>query len=143
MAQPAVWLISQWIDMSHVSVDWMLMAVPTLLVISLAGTIGGSLLTKPEDSTVLLDFYTRTRPWGWWGPIRELAVLRDPTFQPNQDFKLDVFNVLIGIAWQTSFVALPIYVVIRQWHEVMICLAIIAVTSAILKRTWYDRLQVA
>jgi SSS family solute:Na+ symporter len=142
MAQPAMWLISHWIDTSHLSVDWMLMAVPTLLVISLAGTVGGSLLTKPEEPTVLLDFYTRTRPWGWWRPIRELAVLRDPDFQPNRDFGVDVFNVLIGIAWQTSFVALPIYVVIQQWHEVVICLAIIAVTSAILKRTWYDRLQV-
>ena len=68
---------------------------------------------------------------------------RDPEFQPNRDFGLDVFNVIVGVIWQTSFVALPIYVVIRQWHEVMICLAIIAVTSAILKRTWYDRLQVA
>jgi Na+/proline symporter len=143
MAYPAVWLISQWTDTSQLSVDWMLMAVPSLLLISLVGTIGGSLLTKPEEPQVLLDFYIRTRPWGWWGPIRELALQYDPSFQPNRDFKLDVFNVLIGIVWQTSFVALPIYVVIRHWNEAMICIALITVTSAILKRSWYDRLQIA
>ena len=64
-----------------------------------------------------------------------------PQFQPNRDFGWDAFNVLIGIVWQTAFVALPIYVVIHHWNEAAICLAIIAVTSAILKRTWYDRLE--
>jgi SSS family solute:Na+ symporter len=142
MAYPVLWLISHWTDTAALSFDWNLMAVPTLLLISLAGTLAGSLLTDPEDSSVLVDFYTRTRPWGWWGPIRELAINRDPNFEPNRDFRFDVFNVLIGVVWQTSFVALPIYVVIRHWNEAIVCLAIIAVTSAILKRTWYDRLQV-
>jgi Na+/proline symporter len=118
-------------------------AFPALMLISAIGAVVGSLISEPEEESVLVDFYTRTRPWGWWGPVRELAVRRDPDFQPNRDFGLDVFNVIVGVIWQTSFVALPIYVVIREWNEVMICLAIIAVTSAILKRSWYDRLQVA
>jgi hypothetical protein len=60
---------------------------------------------------------------------------------PNREFRWDAFNVLVGVIWQTSFVALPIYVVIHHWKEAAICLAIIAVTSAILKHTWYDRLE--
>src|SRR4029079_8610049 len=115
-------------------------AFPFLMLISALGAIVGSLLSKPEDSRVLVDFYTRTRPWGWWGPIRDRAIERDPTFQPNREFGFDAFNVAIGIIWQTSFVALPIYAVIQHWSEAAICLAIIAVTSIILKRTWYDRL---
>ena len=67
----------------------------------------------------------------------------DPGFRPNQDFGLDALNVVVGVVWQTSFVALPIYVVIKHWHEASICLAIITVTSLILKRTWYDRLEPA
>ena len=47
-----------------------LTAFPLLLLFSTVGSIGGSLLTRPERESVLLDFYTRTRPWGWWGPIR-------------------------------------------------------------------------
>jgi SSS family solute:Na+ symporter len=115
-------------------------AFPLLMLISLLGAIGGSLLTAPENTEVLLDFYTRTRPWGWWTPIREIAQRRDPAFQPNRDFGFDAFNVAVGIIWQTSFVALPIYVVIRHWQEATICIATITVTSFILKRTWYDRL---
>ncbi len=92
---------------------------------------------------MLVDFYTRTRPWGFWKPIDQRARQINPEFKPNRDFGFDVFNVIIGIIWQTAFVALPIYVVIKHWHEAAVCLAIIVVTSAILKRTWYDRLEVA
>jgi Na+/proline symporter len=118
-----------------------LQAFPALLLISALGAIFGSLLTNPEEESVLVNFYARTRPWGWWGPIREAAQRNDPAFQANHDFSWDAFNVVIGTIWQTTFVALPIYVVIKHWNEAVICAAIIAVTSAILKRTWYDRLE--
>jgi len=116
-------------------------AFPYLLLMSTIGTVAGSLLTKAEDESVLLNFYTRTRPWGWWGPIRAAALRRDPGFEPNREFARDAFNVLVGIVWQTAFVALPIYVVIQHWRPAAICLATIAVTSTILKFNWYDRLE--
>jgi hypothetical protein len=156
---PTVLLLSHWVEtattpvginllvtklqlnLPTVNFDLNLLAFPTLLLLSLASAVVGSLATKAEADDVLVSFYTRTRPWGWWGPIKQAAVHRDPTFRPNRDFFRDACNVLIGIVWQTSFVALPIYVVIKSWHEAGICIAIIAVTSAILKFSWYDRLQ--
>jgi Na+/proline symporter len=118
-----------------------LAAFPVILLISLVGSVAGSLLTKPENEEVLVNFYIRTRPWGWWGPIRDAAMRSHPEFEPNRNFAWDVFNVLIGIVWQTAFVALPIYVVIHEWTSAGACAAIIFVTSTILKRTWYDRLE--
>lgn len=118
-------------------------AFPFLMLVSALGAVLGSLLTKPENTEVLLDFYKRTRPWGWWGPIRDVALQRDPAFQPNRDFGIDAFNVVVGIIWQTSFVALPIYAVVHYWREMTVCIAIISVTSIVLKRTWYDRLALA
>ncbi len=120
-----------------------LQAFPFLMLFSAVGAVGGSLLTQPEEEDVLVDFYTRTRPWGWWRPILAAVHRRNPEFQPNRDFGRDVFNVVVGTTWQTAFIALPIYVVIHMWREAGICLAIIAVTSTILKFTWYDRLEPA
>jgi Na+/proline symporter len=116
-------------------------AFPFILLISLIGSVAGSLLTRPESEDVLVNFYIRTRPWGWWGPVRQAATQADPDFQPNRNFGWDLFNVLVGIVWQTSFVALPIYVVIHKWPSAAACAAVILVTSAILKHTWYDRLE--
>jgi Na+/proline symporter len=120
----------------------LLTAFPLLLLVSATGAVAGSLLTKPEDEDVLVEFYTRTRPWGWWGPIHRAAMQRDPDFKGNRDFGWDALNVVVGIVWQTAFVVLPIYAVIHHWSAMTASLATIIVTSAILKRTWYDRLPI-
>lgn len=118
-------------------------AFPILLLLSAAGSVVGSLLTRPEDESVLVEFYMRTRPWGWWGPIHRAAVRRDPAFKANRDFGWDTLNVVIGVIWQTGLVALPIYVVIRNWDATAVTLAVVLIASAVLKRTWYDRLEAA
>jgi len=114
---------------------------PIILGISLAGAIAGTLTTAPDDTEVLKDFYKRVRPWGFWGPIQALVQKDDPSFQPNPDFLRDMFNIVVGIAWQTSLIAFPIYIVIRRFNAAGIALAIVLATSAILKFTWYDHLK--
>jgi hypothetical protein len=114
---------------------------PIILGLSLIGAIAGTLATAPDDTAVLKDFYKRVRPWGFWGPIQALVQKDDPSFQPNPDFLRDMFNIVVGVAWQTSLVAFPIFIVIRRFGTAGIALAIVLVTSAILKFTWYDHLR--
>lgn len=114
---------------------------PVVLAISLAGCLVGTLATKPEEEEILKDFYRRVRPWGFWGPIREKVQREDPAFQPNRDFPRDMMNVAVGIVWQVTLVALPIYIVIRKLDAVAIAVAVIAATSLVLKFTWYDHLK--
>jgi hypothetical protein len=89
---------------------------------------------------VLKSFYRTVRPWGFWGPIREKVIAEDPSFQPNRDFGRDVFNIVVGTIWQTTLVVLPICLVIRESQGVVIALAVLAVTSVVLKKSWYDHL---
>jgi SSS family solute:Na+ symporter len=113
---------------------------PMILAISLAGCLIATYLTKPEDDEILKDFYRRVRPWGFWKPIDQKVVKEDPTFCKNKDFKRDMFNILVGTAWQCSFVLLAMYLVTRSFRNALITLALAAVTSLILKKNWYDRL---
>ena len=118
-----------------------LAAFPLLLLISGAGSIIGSLCTKPQELETLITFYVRTRPWGWWGPIHRAAQSMLPGLAPNRDFPRDAFNVFIGVVWQTALVALPIYIVIKDWQSATVAAAIAAVTTTILKFSWYDQLE--
>lgn len=113
---------------------------PVVFLISLVGCFAGTLLTKPEEDDILISFYTRVRPWGFWGPVLAKVRAQDPSFQPNRDFFKDMFNVVIGIIWQVALVALPIYVVIKRFEYAAIAAAIVAITSIILKFTWYNPL---
>jgi Na+/proline symporter len=109
--------------------------------ISLAGCLAGTLLTKAENDEVLMDFYRRVRPWGFWGPVLQKVQREDPEFERNRDFWRDMFNVVVGIVWQITLVALPIYIVIQQFDRAALALAIVLVTSVTLKFTWYDHLR--
>jgi putative copper export protein len=70
------------------------------------------------------------------------VLAEDPTFKRNKDFFRDMFNIAVGITWQIALVALPLYIVIREYQRAALAAAIILVTSAILKFTWYDHLSV-
>jgi Na+/proline symporter len=118
-----------------------LYSFPFILALSLAGCLAGTFLTKPEDDEVLESFYRRVRPWGFWGPILAKVRQKDPTFEPNREFRRDMFNVLVGMCWQTSLVTFPVCVVIRKFDSAMMAAGVIAVTSVILKFTWYDHLD--
>jgi Na+/proline symporter len=114
---------------------------PLVLGISLIGCLVGTLLTKPEDDAVLKDFYRRVRPWGFWGPVLKKVLAEDPSFKRNKDFFRDMFNIAVGIVWQVSLVALPLYIVIQEYRRAAITLAITLGTSAVLKFTWFDHLS--
>ena len=52
--------------------------IPVLIVLSLAGCLLGTFLSEPEDAAILKHFYKTTRPWGFWGPIRDQVIAEDP-----------------------------------------------------------------
>lgn len=117
-----------------------LVGFPFIFGASLLASVAGSLMTHPEPDAVLTRFYVRTRPWGWWGPVRAKALAADPSFQPNRNAGIDAFNVTIGIIWQMTLVTIPLYMVLRDMRGLWISFIVLLVTSWVLKKTWYDRL---
>lgn len=114
---------------------------PLLLVVSLIGCLAGTFMAPPTDETVLKDFYRKVKPWGFWEPIHEKVVEEHPDFRRNTRFKMDMFNILIGIVWQTSLVAFPVFLVIRKFNFFLVTIGIILITSFILKKTWWNTLE--
>ncbi|GHG01920.1 sodium:solute symporter family protein [Thalassotalea marina] len=118
-----------------------LYAFPFLFLAGLIGSISGTLLTPAEKDEVLIAFYQQVRPWGWWSPIRKKVKQRNPTFVQKSHFQRDVSNVVVGIVWQLTLVVIPIYLVIREFHAMSIAISLLAFTSFILKKNWYDKLE--
>jgi solute:Na+ symporter, SSS family len=114
---------------------------PLLFLISLAGCFIGTYTAPPTDRTVLKKFYATVRPWGFWKPIHEEVKIEDPSFEPNKRFKLDMFNVVLGIIAQCCLTILPMYVVLWLKLPLLITIAILLVIVLILKRTWWNKLE--
>jgi SSS family solute:Na+ symporter len=116
---------------------------PIIMALATLASILVCLLTRPEEDEVLKRFYRTVRPWGFWRPIYEKCRAEDPTLEPNRDFWRDWFNIGVGLVWEMSMVALPIFLIIQQSRKMWTCLVVFVVTSAILKFTWYDKLEPA
>lgn len=114
---------------------------PLLFLISVAGCLIGTYTAPPTEEQILKKFYSTVRPWGFWKPIHEKVIAEQPDFKPNKRFRLDMFNVVLGIIAQLCLTILPMYIILWMKLPLLITIAILAVIIFILKRTWWDKLE--
>ncbi len=117
-----------------------LYAFPFIFLFALAGSLAGTLLTPADDEEVLMDFYKKVRPWGFWGPIHQQIIKTDPSFVNDARVGRDVFNIVIGTIWQLSMVIIPIYLVIKEYEQLWMAIGVFVLGSILLKKFWYDKL---
>jgi Na+/proline symporter len=114
---------------------------PLMFGLSLAGSIIGTYATPPTNMDTLKSFYSNVRPWGVWGPVKQQVMADDPSFQPNKNFKLNMFNVVIGTIAQLCLTILPMYLITKQHLPLLVTAGILAVIIIILKKTWWNKLN--
>jgi Na+/proline symporter len=114
---------------------------PLLFLISIIGCLVGTYTAPPTDMEVLKSFYTTVRPWGFWKPVHEAVIAEKPDFKANDRFRLDMFNVVLGIIAQCCLTLLPMYLVLWLKLPLLIIVAILIVVIFILKKTWWDKLE--
>ncbi len=118
-----------------------LQAFPYMLALCAVVCVVASLMTPASDMAILTKFYVKVRPWGFWGPVRAAAQQEYGEIKANPHFKRDMVNVAVGIVWQTSLVAAPIFLVIHKWNEFGFAMGLAAVCALLLWKNWYQHLQ--
>ncbi len=119
----------------------LVMSFPYNMALSLAAAIIVSTCSRRQDAASLQAFYTQTNPWGFWKPVQQAVQAVNKVFVPNRGFGRDMLNVLLGIVWQMTLIVMPVYVVIRQYNRALGLLAICAITTLLLKFTWYNNIK--
>lgn len=114
---------------------------PLLFIISIIGCIVGTYSAPPTNIKTLKTFYTTVKPWGFWQPVHQMVMKENPSFQPNKRFKLDMFNVVLGIIAQCCLTLLPMYVVLWMKLPLLLIIFILLIIIFILKKTWWDLLE--
>jgi SSS family solute:Na+ symporter len=114
---------------------------PVLFLLSVAGSFIGTFTAPATNTETLKTFYRTVRPWGFWKPIQELVQKEDPSFEPNRRFKLDMFNVVLGIIGQLCMTILPMYVVLSMHLPLLVTVILLLIIILILKKTWWEKLE--
>jgi SSS family solute:Na+ symporter len=106
----------------------------------LAATLIIAALTRPAEMDVLVAFYSRVRPWGFWGPVRREAVRRGLVPPRDPMPALDALNGLLTAGFQFSIALVVFYFFLRRWPSVFACAAVVLALAAVLYFTWYRTL---
>jgi solute:Na+ symporter, SSS family len=106
----------------------------------LATTLVFAYLMKPADMDVLVKFYARVRPFGFWGPVRREAVRRGLVPANDRMPRIDALNGFITAGFQFSLALLPFYAFLRNWRAFATWAAVAAVLTIVLYFTWYKNL---
>ena len=110
------------------------------MLVSLAITIAMGLAFGPTDTDVLVRFYSKVRPFGFWKPIRLEAERRGLVPVNDRMPKMDILNGGITVVFQLALALVPFYLYLRKWMEMTAGIVVIALLAVVLYFTWYKNL---
>ncbi len=107
---------------------------------SLVGMIIGTYASAPTDENVLFEFYKRTRPFGFWGPIRN-RITQETMDKIKKENRRDILSTFFAVPWQVilflSFMAL----IFKRWDQLLWLVVILALLSIGLYFNWFRHLS--
>lgn len=107
---------------------------------SLIGCILGTYFTQPTDGKVLLHFYSVTRPFGFWNPVRNQ--LPDTALkQINEENKRDIIATFFAVPWQVVLFLTGMMIVLKQWSNVFSLSILLVFLSIGLYWFWFRHLS--
>jgi Na+/proline symporter len=114
------------------------LAVDTIASVLITVVIG--FRSEPTDMEVLVKFYSRVRPFGFWKPVRLEAERRGlvPVNDPMP--RIDILNGILTVFFQVSLALVPFYLFLRQWALMSFWIGITLTLGVILYFTWYKNL---
>jgi len=110
------------------------------VISSLIVTIVCGFLFTPTQMPILVKFYSKVRPFGFWKPVRMECERQG--LVPVNDWmpRIDMLNGGITVIFQISLALIPFYLFLRKWTEMSLWIVICVSLSVVLYFTWYKNL---
>ncbi len=109
-------------------------------IITLVACVVIALMFPATDALTLREFYGKTRPFGFWGPVRNASTDLDLE-EINRENRRDIFSTFIAVPWMLFMGITPMLMVTKHWDYVAYASAILVSLSVILYFTWYRHLS--
>jgi Na+/proline symporter len=108
--------------------------------LSLLGTIIGTYLSEPTAKDVLIKFYKKTRPFGFWKPVRS-NIPADKLESVNKENKRDIISTIFAVPWQLTLFLTLMTIIMRRWDLLIILSGVLIFLSAGLYFFWFRHLS--
>jgi Na+/proline symporter len=109
-------------------------------VSSLVGMLIGTYSSKPTDDAVLFEFYKRTRPFGFWGPIRK-KLGTEVIEKINKENRRDILSTFFAVPWQVVLFLTGMAFILKSWTQFGVLSIILVILSVGLYFNWFRHLS--
>ncbi|MCD4693242.1 MAG: sodium:solute symporter, partial [Calditrichales bacterium] len=109
-------------------------------VSSLIGMIIGTYVSKPTDERTLFEFYKRTRPFGFWKPVRK-KIAAETMDKINKENRRDILSTFFAVPWQVVLFLTGMAVILKRWDQFLWLGLILIILSAGLYFNWFRHLS--
>jgi len=110
-----------------------------LLGIGLLGSILGTFLTKTTDKDVIENFYKKTLPIGFWGPLKN-RLPQTTRAKVEKEHLNDMLALPCVLGWMITLFLLPMQAIIGAWFYFKITAVIFALCLVGMYIFWYTKL---
>ena len=110
-----------------------------LLGIGLIGSILGTYMTRPTAKNVIENFYKKTLPIGFWGPMKNRLPVITRAKVEKEHFN-DILALPFVILWMITLFMLPMQAIIGAWGYFKITAVIFVISLIGMYIFWYTKL---
>lgn len=108
--------------------------------LSFIGMIIGTYLAPATEKSVLQEFYKRTRPFGFWGSIKNILP-SDALLAVDAENRRDKISLFFAMPWQVVLFLTMMMIVMQRWDEFFWLLIMLVFLSVGLYFFWYRHLS--
>jgi len=110
-----------------------------ILGIGFVGTITGTLITPPTNRKVLENFYLKTRPFGFWKPLK--SILPDPVrTKMEKEHRNDLLALPFSLVFHVTLFLLPMQLIIKKYDTFFFLLSLFLIAITGMYYFWYRNL---
>jgi Na+/proline symporter len=108
--------------------------------VTFVASVGISLLTEPTRADILKTFYKETKPFGFWGAVRER--IDDLELESiRAESRRDILGILLAVPWQLSLFLTTMMFVTKEWGTFFVLLGVCTTLTVGLYFVWFRHLS--
>ena len=113
-----------------------------IVAISAVGTLTGTFLGKPTDMDVMVNFYKKTRPFGFWAPVRAACFDSEMVHSIRKENTRDLLLLPVACLFQLCWIWIMNAIVVKAWVSVAGTAVTLIVLGFVLYKYWYKNLKI-
>lgn len=119
---------------------------PGTILAALSVSVAVSLMTRPTDRTVLVDFWHQINPWGFWGEYARAArerglVSEESARERAAERRTDAIALAFALPFQVSLLIAAMAFVFHDWSKLAVAGGVTAVSAVGLYVFWFRALK--